>query len=96
MRQRSEYKVNEAIIEFLDKYQLRDGYTRIQIAAIWNETVGKVIARYTKKVELNGNKLTIYITSPTVKNELMMLRSEIIAQMNEKIGKELITEVDIR
>ncbi len=55
-----------------------------------------MIANYTKKVELNNNKLTIYITSPAVKNELMMLKTDIIKQLNKAIGKELIKEVEIR
>jgi len=85
---RSEYKINEAIAEFLDKYHLKEGYTRMQIATIWKETIGKEISRYTKQIELKNNKLTLYITSPIVKKELLMLRSEIIEQLNEKIGKE--------
>jgi predicted nucleic acid-binding Zn ribbon protein len=93
---RSEYKINEAIAEFLDKYRLRDGYTGMQIATIWKETIGKNIARYTKQIELKDNKLTLYVTSPVVKKELLMLRSEIIAQLNKKIGKELVQEIDIR
>jgi predicted nucleic acid-binding Zn ribbon protein len=96
LRHQSEYKINEAIAEFLDKYRLRDDYTRMQIATIWKETVGEVIARYTKNIELKGNKLTLYVTSPIVKKELLMLRSDIIIQLNKKIGKELVTEIDIR
>ena len=92
---RSEYNINEAITEFLDKYRLNDGYTRMQIDVIWKETIGKAIAKYTRKVELNGSKLTLYITSPTVKNELLMLRTDIIKQLNNRIGKELIKEVII-
>jgi len=93
---RSEYKINEAIAEFLDKYRLKDGYTRMQIATIWQETIGEVIARSTKKIELKDNKLILYITSPVVKKELLMLRSEIITQLNNKIGKELVREIEVR
>ena len=93
---RSEYKINEAIAEFLDKYRLRDGYTRMQIANLWKETIGKNIALYTKQIELKGNKLILYVTSSVVKKELLMLRSKIITQLNKKIGKELIQEIDIR
>ena len=95
-RRRNECNVNEAITEFLDKYRLMDGYTCMQIDSIWKETIGKTIARYTKNIELKDNKLTIYITSPTVKNELLMLRSEIMDKLNEKIGKELVKVIDIR
>ena len=92
---RGEYNINEAIAEFLTEYRLNDGYARIQIDAIWRETIGKAIAKYTTKVELNRGKLTLYITSPTVKNELLMLRTDIIKQLNKRIGKELIAEIII-
>ena len=96
MNYHNEYSLGEAIAEFLEKYNLQDGYTRVQIATIWKETVGKMVASYTKKVELNGSKLTVYITSPTVKNELMMLKTDIIKQLNKAIGKKLIKDIDIR
>jgi len=95
-RWQNEYKINEAIAEFLDKYHLKDGYACMQIETIWKETVGEVIARYTKRIELKNNILTLHITSPIVKKELLMLRSEIISRLNEKIGKELVHEIEIK
>ena len=92
----SEYKINDAIAAFLDKYRLRDGYMRMQIATIWKETIGENIANFTKEINLKGNKLTLYVTSPIVKKELLMLRSEIIIQLNKKIGKELVQEIEIK
>ena len=95
LRHQGECDINEAIAEFLTICGLNEGFARMQIEAIWKETIGKAIAKYTKKVELNGSKLTLYITSPTVKNELLMLKTDIIKQLNNRIGKELIKEVII-
>jgi predicted nucleic acid-binding Zn ribbon protein len=95
-RNQKEYRMSEAINEFLKKYRLKDGYTHMQIATIWNETVGKIIALYTKKVELSNGKLSVYITSPIVKNELGISKSALIVKLNKKIGKELIKEIIIR
>ena len=92
----NEYKINDAIAEFLDKYRLKDGYTRMQIATIWKDVVGGLIARHTKKIELNDSKLTVETNSPIVKNELRMLRSNILARLNETIGKNLIKEIEIK
>ena len=92
----NEYNLGEAIAEFLEKYRLKDGYIRVQITRIWNETLGNMIASYTKKVELNQHKLTVYITSPAVKNELMMLKTDIIKQLNKAMGEKLIKEIEIR
>jgi len=96
MNYHNEYSLNEAITEFLEKYHLKDSYMRVQISNIWNMIMGDMIARHTRKVELNRHKLTVYVTSSTVKNELMMLKTDIIKQLNKSIGKELIKEIEIR
>jgi predicted nucleic acid-binding Zn ribbon protein len=95
-KNKKEYCMHDAIDAFLKKYHLKDAYTHMQIATIWNKTVGKIIALYTKKVELSNNILTVYITSPIVKNELRISKSKLIVRLNEKIGKELIKEIIIR
>jgi hypothetical protein len=37
----------------------------------------------------------IYLTSPVVRNELMMLRESLRSQVNKKAGKEVIREIVI-
>ena len=95
MKKNSEYTINKAIAEFLEKNRLKEGVTKCQIAGIWKETVGNAIARYTKRTDLNNNKLTVYTSSPIVRKELMMLKSEILEQINNKIGQNLVKEIDI-
>jgi hypothetical protein len=96
IRNTKEHLMRDAIEEFLNIYRLKDGCTRMQIETIWNETLGKIIALHTKKIELSNDILIVHITSPIVKNELRMLKSDIIAKINEKIGKQFIKEIIIR
>ena len=96
MKRNSECTVNEAINEFLEKNRLKEGVTKCQIADIWAEVVGKPIARYTKRTVLNNKKLTVYTSSPIVRKELMMLKTEILEQINKKIGQELVQEIEIK
>ena len=96
MKRNSECTVNEAIAEFLEKNRLKEGVTKCQIAGIWAEVVGKPIARYTKRTELNNKKLTVNTSSPIVRKELMMLKSEILEQINLKIGQNLVKEIEIK
>jgi len=96
MKRNSECTVNVAIDEFLEKNRLREGVTKYQIATIWAQTVGNVIAKYTKRISLNNNKLTVHTSSPTVRKELMMLKTEILEQINKKIGQDLVKEIEIK
>jgi len=96
MKRNSECTVNEAIAEFLEKNKLKEGVAKCQIASIWRATVGSAIARYTKRTELNNKRLTVYTSSPIVRKELMMLKTEILEQINKKIGKDLVREIEIK
>jgi predicted nucleic acid-binding Zn ribbon protein len=96
MNTKGEYNIKEAIAEFLDVYRLREGYNRIRINEIWKETAGDFIARLTYKIELKNTILMIYVTSPIVKKELTMRKTEIIKLLQEKTGKHLITKLEIR
>ena len=96
MKRNSECTVKEAIAEFLEKNRLKEGVTKYQIAGIWQEAVGNTIARYTQKIDLNNTKLTVYSSSPIVRKELMMLKTEILEQINKKIGGNLVKEIDIK
>jgi len=96
MKRNSECTVNTAIEEFLEKNRLREGVAKCQIASIWRATVGSAIARYTKHTELVNRKLTVYTSSPIVRKELMMLKTEILEQINKKIGQNLVGEIEIK
>ena len=96
MKRNSECTVTVAINEFLEKNRLKEGVTKYQIASIWAEVVGKPIARYTKRTELDNKKLTVYTSSPIVRKELMMLKSEILEQINKKIGQKLVKVIEIK
>jgi len=54
-----------------------------------------VIAARTKKIYIRDGILHIYLTSPVVRNELMMLRESLRSQLNSKAGEEVVREIVI-
>jgi hypothetical protein len=94
-RNQKEHNMSDAIEEFLNKYHLKEGYTHTQIVTIWNEILGNAIALCTKKIELSNDTLIVYITSPVVKNELRMSKSDIIDKLNAKMRKQLVKDIII-
>jgi hypothetical protein len=63
---------------------------------VWKETVGPLIAQYTSKVELKGDTLYVHVLSPLVRNELQMLREEILVKMHREIDERLLKKIVIR
>lgn len=93
---KTEWLMQDAFQQMLEDNYLKDKYIEHKIYTIWGEVVGPVILKYTSKLVLKNKKLYINISSPIVKNELRMLRSEIIEKIQQKIGTNYIIDVIIK
>lgn len=92
----SEHLLGEVIQKMLTETNLARPYLERQVGVVWKETVGPVIDRYTQKVELKGDTLYVYMLSPLVKNELMMLRDEILMKMHRHIDERQLKKIVIK
>ena len=59
----------------------------------WGEVMGPAIQKYTGEIRIHGTRLNVQIKSPALRNNLMMMRSEICRRMNEYVHSQIITEV---
>ena len=100
MRYTSEHTIGEALTEFLKHYGLSEIYWQVKVEMqakeIWEEIVEKIITKYTPNIIFKNGIFSIYTTSPTVKMELEMLKSQILEKLTEKIGKNIIKKVEIK
>jgi predicted nucleic acid-binding Zn ribbon protein len=62
----------------------------------WKTIVGLKIAKSTTKIEFGGRKLYLYVDSSVLRNELLMLKSNIVDIVNTKAGENIIDDVVIR
>ncbi|MFM6954484.1 MAG: DUF721 domain-containing protein, partial [Sphingobacteriaceae bacterium] len=68
-------------------------FDETSLIAAWPELMGVAIANRTKELYIRQKKLFIRVESSVIKNELMMMRSQIIEKMNERAGGEVIVEI---
>ena len=92
----SEISLGDAIKGFLHKSHLRNGIRAVQIEEIWENLMGKTIAKYTDKIQLVNQKLFIHTAVGPLKNELLFQKPQIIERVNEAFGETVITEVIIQ
>ncbi len=92
----AEYSLAEALNEFLKKSRLRGDLQALQIDAVWENIMGKTVARYTDKIQIIGDKLFVYTTVAPLKNELIYQRKKIAERVNEALGSQTIKEVVIK
>jgi len=92
----SEISIGDAIKVFLKKSRLKSGIQALQIDAIWEQLMGKTIAKYTDKIQIINHTLIIKTNIGPLKQELMYQKPTIIIRVNEALGENLIKEVVIQ
>lgn len=68
----------------------------MQIEDVWEELMGKTIAKYTDSIQIINKTLFINTTVAPLKNELQFQKATIIQRVNEALGEKVITEVVIK
>lgn len=93
MRRTNDKSLKEAIEQMLDVYRLRRKFDETSLIAAWPDMMGKAIANRTKEMFIRDRKLFIRIESSVIKNEMVMIRSQILDRMNERAGSKILDEI---
>jgi len=91
-----ELSLQDAMRRFLKQSRLEKGVQAVQIEDIWEQVVGKTIAKYTDSIQLNGNTLFISSQVAPLKNELIFQKKQIIQRVNELMGEQVVNDVVVR
>ena len=92
----AEYSLGEALKEFLNKSRLKGDIQALQIDDVWEEIMGKTVARHTEKLQIFGDKLFITTHVAPLKHELVYQKEKIKQRVNEALGSKIIKEVIIK
>ena len=59
----------------------------------WPAVMGETVAHYTGKISIFGNTLRVQIKSPALRQNLLLMRTDIARKMNEYVKAQVIQEV---
>ena len=68
----------------------------MQIEEVWEEIMGKTVARYTDKLQIIGDKLIITTQVAPLKHELIYQKEKIKQRVNEALGQKVVKEVIVQ
>lgn len=91
-----QYSLAEALQQFLKQSRIKGNIQSLQISDVWEELMGKTIARYTDSIQIVNKTLFITTSVAPLKNELMYQKDKIIQRVNDALGDNVINEVVIR
>lgn len=92
----AELSIGEAMQAFLKNSKFKNYFQALKIEEVWEQIMGKTVAKYTHKIEIVGGTLFIHTHVAPLKNELMYQKDTIVQRVNEAMGEVLIKNVVVK
>ena len=82
-----------AIDLMLKKFGIDNAVSQNKALNIWNDIVGKTVAKNTEPDRVEHGVIIVKVSSPTWRQELYFQKKEIIQKINNTIGKNVIRDI---
>lgn len=80
---------------FLRVNGLETPWLQRRLVESWEDIAGPIVAQYTEDKSIRNQTLWVKIASPAVRADLQMRRTELIVQLNAKVGAEIIRDIRV-
>ena len=85
--------VHDILLAWLRAEGLETPLLEYRIVQAWPEVMGEVISRYTRQVFVKDGKLQVQLTSPSLRQNLMMEHKRIAQKLNDHVGAYVVSDV---
>ena len=96
MRRSEIHSLGSAIKSFLKESKFDRKLAEVDTVSSWESIIGKPIARATTNIYIRNETLHIHLNSSIVRNELFMMRNDIIKAVNEHAGRIIVTSIVLK
>ncbi len=96
MRKSQTQKIGDVIRDCLQDLHIERKLKEVSLVSQWESMMGKTVALRTEKIYIRNRILYIQVTSSVLKNELLMMRQDILNKLNENAGEKLVDQLVIR
>ena len=93
MFRRKVQPLSALINQFLRQEGLETPLLQKRLLDAWVEVMGATIDGYTAEKAIRNQTLFIKLTSPALRADLSMMRTELIKKLNSKVGAMIITDI---
>ncbi|MBS7399236.1 MULTISPECIES: DciA family protein [Hallella] len=87
--------LSEVLSQFLRQEGLETPLLQRRLVDAWDTIVGPTIAQYTSDKFIQNQVLFVKIVNPALRQDLSMMRTELVKRLNNAVGSQIITEVRI-
>ncbi len=96
MKRTEAKSIAEIIGDFMQQEDIETAVLEQKALRHWADVVGPGVNRLTTERYVDNGVITVKISSAALRNDLMLSRSHLIAQLNQLAGKPVIKEIIFR
>lgn len=96
IKKSNEYTLKQAIEEMMNTYRLQGKIDEVKLLNGWEKVMGSVIAKYTRKIHIEGRVLYVELNSAALREELSYGKSKMVKLLNEEAGGSVIDDIVLR
>ena len=93
MRRTNSESIGDLIRQYLRQQGLESPLNEYRLVQGWSYVMGPIIARYTRDVFIRNQTLYVRLSSPAVRQELLMQRRELVIRLNAYVGAQVICDI---
>ncbi len=93
MFKRDVQSVKDLILRNLREQGLEMPLLQKRLVEAWSQIAGPVAERYTLNTYIYNQTLFVRLSSPALRSDLSMRRQELVTQLNQYVGSQVITDI---
>ena len=93
MRQTNTEQIGDFIRQFMRINGIETPDNQHRIIEAWPAVMGNLVQKYTGDIFIKNQNLHVQITSPAIKQNLMMEHRALARKLNEHVGAQVIEDI---
>ena len=96
MKTQEPLSIKVIIAQFIDVNDMGQKLDETQLIRLWPKIAGETVNAYTQSLQVRNRTLLVHLSSAVLRNELMMLRNELLRRYTEEFGHPVIDNIVFR
>lgn len=95
MFKRDVLPLDEVLRKFLREEGLEVPLQQKRLIDAWEVVTGNMVSRYTAEKFIRNQTLFVKIINPALRQDLSMMRTQLVKRLNEQVGSFIISDIKI-
>ncbi|MEP7196966.1 MAG: DciA family protein [Saprospiraceae bacterium] len=96
MRKSNDQTLKEVLKEFAEQKKFKNKLNSKKLETLWFELFSSLAGSYTDKVQYANGVMTVFLSSSSLRKELLINKKLILQQINSKLKEETLNDIEFR